>query len=185
MKRINVDPWLDAGVQGLIKNMATKNFWRVAYWYELDDIIQDGYMVWTKVRRHYPDITNIRHLTALFRTSYDRYIIDLSKKRTRLEEVAVSQLAAPDSDGTDEMEALLGVQHETTTVTMLMHSAPAELKQLWRFLTSEDGRRRLRERKLVYKNGTRETTNQFLCRVLGLDAESVNLEEMAKQHFFG
>lgn len=176
------DPLLDAGVRGLVVNMAKKNFWRVANWYEIDDLIQDGYMCWAKVRQAYPKIKNIKHLTALFKTTFSRYIIDLSNKKREGEELVISQFIDERSNGIREWESLLGVTDEVGTASILLHSMPSELKELWRYLTSESGRAELRGRYQTVR-GVRETTNQFLCRVLGLDSETVNLEAMAKQHF--
>lgn len=177
------DPLLDAGVRGLIVNMATKNFWKVASWYELDDLIQDGYMCYAKVRRAYPKIKEVRHLTALFKTTFSRFIIDLAAKKRLGEELVLSQMAAPDSDGSQELESLLGSQPEEQTAMVLLHSMPSELRALWRFLRSEDGRTRLRQprRKVA---GVRETTNEHLCRLLGFDPDMVNFEAMARQHFY-
>lgn len=181
-----VTPLSDAGVRGLIVNTAKRNLWKVANWYELEDLVQDGVMIWLKVRGHYypKGVTDIKHLTSLFKTSFSRHIIDLAAEKRYGEELAISQFIGPDSDGTHEWETLLGVQQETATVAVLLHSAPAELKALWRFLTSEDGRERLRGR-YQKKGGVKETTNEFLCRLLGLDPEMVNLEKIARQHFFG
>lgn len=181
MKRIRVDPWQDAGVRGMIVNMARRNLWKVAHWQDLDDLVQDGYMLWAKVRRRYPDVQDIKHLTALFQTTFSRYIIGLAAKKRAVDEIAVSQLVSDDNDF-DPFENL-GSQDEEQTVSLMIKQMPYELRMLWRFLNSEDGRKRLRARKLKRKNGVRETNNQFLCRVLGFDPKVVNLEKLAQQHF--
>jgi len=183
MKRIPVDPWLDAGVKGCIANIARQNFWRVQHYYDLDDLIMDGYVCWCKVRRHYPDITNVKHLQGLLKTAFHRHIHDLSKKRTRVDELAMSQFVQEDGSEMN-WDDMFGAEEGAAVAVNLMRTAPQEIKMLWRFLTSEDGRRRLRHKKRTFSNGRRETTNEFLCRTLGLNAKEVDLEAMARKHFY-
>ena len=184
MSKMKADPLLDAGMRGLIVNMATRNYWRVCAWYDLEDLIQDGYLCYTRVRRRYPKVKEVRHLTALFKTTFSRHIIDLANDKREQQEVCVSQIAADDSDGTAELETMLGFCEGEQTAMVLLRSMPAELRQLWRFLRSQDGRDKLCQPRLKV-GGVRETTNEHLCRLLGLDPEVVNLPEMARLHFLG
>lgn len=189
MRKKKADPLLDAGMRGLIVNMATRNYWRVAAWYDLEDLIQDGYLCYAKVRHAYRKkirAGEIRqaHFTALFKTTFHRHIIDLSNDKRESKEVCVSQIASPDSDGSTELETLLGSVEGEQTAMVLLRSMPTELRQLWRFLRSQDGRDKLRQPRRK-EGGVRETTNEHLCRLLGMDPEIVNLEDMARQHFYG
>ena len=183
MKRQRKDPLFDAGVRGMVVNMSKRQFFKVAGWYELDDLVQDGFMLWWKVRRHYPQIKEVRHLTSLFRTTFNRHIINLANNKRAVNEIAMSHFVSPDIDENDALDQLLG-GHEDTMALALLRNMPYELKALWRFINSETGRRDLRRpyRKVA---GVRETTNEFLCRILGFDADSVNFQELARQHFLG
>lgn len=181
MTRQQQDPLLDAGVRGLIVNMAKKNFWRVASWYDLQDLIQDGYLCFAKVRNRYPTATDVRHVTALFKTTFFRHITDLANERTQGNEQTISQLVAVPGQEEAVWERLIGGQDEEATLKVMLRNAPAELRALYRFLSSEDGRRRLSE-PYRWRYGVRETTNQYLCRKLGFDANTVNLEEMARNY---
>ncbi len=63
---------------------AKNNLWRMDGDYDLDDLIQDGRMVWEKIITHYNStVTEPKHVMALFKTSFSRHIIDLSNKKTK------------------------------------------------------------------------------------------------------
>jgi hypothetical protein len=179
----NSDPLLDAGIRGLIFNTVKKNYWRVANWLEFEDLIQDGYMLWCKVRRRYPDVHEIKHLTALFKTTFTRHIIDLSNEKRAGDEIALSQIVTRQDANTQAWEALLGTCPEEATLRCLLANAPAELKALWRFLNSEDGRARLNGRYRQRLSG-HETNNEFLCRVLGFNPATTDFKKIAQEHFF-
>jgi hypothetical protein len=71
---------LPKSVVGWVVNHATKNFWRVADWYELDDLIQDGLLVAYKCRERYGEPgkdLDPPHFMALVKTSFYRHIGDL------------------------------------------------------------------------------------------------------------
>src|SRR5262249_22978151 len=81
---------LERNITGWVFKYAKKNFWRVESYYELDDLVQDGFMIYCAVREHYSDITDKPHLMALFKRAFSNHIHDLSTKRTRKHEMPAS-----------------------------------------------------------------------------------------------
>lgn len=70
---------LPSPIVGWIHNFAVHNYWRVAGFYELDDLCQDGLLCAVRCRNRYGDITD-QHLMTLVKTSFNRYLIDLTRR---------------------------------------------------------------------------------------------------------
>lgn len=158
---------LDAGMRGWIVKTSKKNYWRVPTYYQLEDLIQDGMVTYAYCNRKYQHVTAIAHFMSLVKVSFLNHIHDLSNERTlKRDEILVS----PESymlNSTDLGEAFF---------TTLLGQLPVELKHLVMLLAS--GTRRLRRR----DGDTRETTNEFLCRLLAVDPSQVNIMEVFQEH---
>jgi hypothetical protein len=188
-----VDPFLDQSLKGWIINKSRREFWRIAAWYSVEDLIQDGYMVYYKCRNRYshltdkpePTIDDKRQFMALFKVSFHNFITDLANDRTATPEEAHSEAML--------YAATAGrPQQEEATFRLLLASAPKEIAQLVELLMTEGSEKvaYLRSRFFV-KDGEKirrrrslwETTNQHYCRRLGLDATKVDLMKLACDHF--
>lgn len=168
------DPYLDAGMRGWIVQTARKNLHRVVG-YELDDLVQEGYYCFYKCKRRYvgkcdvgvanpnkvwrylplnnPTKDNQRHFMALVKMSFLNHIVSLSRKNPR---------ELPDED----ILATISVASELTEIRTALMKAPREVKQLVDFLLHDA----LTASECVrVRGGRRETTDQKLSRVLGLD----------------
>lgn len=198
------DVYLDAGMRGWIANTARKNFWRVAHWYELDDLIQDGYICFAKCRARYvgkrnmvnsrgercrylpernPDKTARQHFAALVKITYHNHITDLAKSRMRLEDHAVSQLCTPEQSAEEYLDTQLPPEPEAATLAVLLAGAPAEVAELLRVLAA-DGLDLLRfQRRRVGRRLLRETSNEFYCRLLGKDPNTVDVLAQVRAYF--
>lgn len=201
-----LDPYLDAGMEGFIRNLASKEYWRVADWYGrdrdcgLEDLIQDGYLCFARCRRRYVEVLgtlppdpapdHLRMMMHLVKTAFGRYIkfVIAEKMRWGHEEVA-SQLG----DGrpqSDPWESLLPAQPEDASLRTLLLSLPSELQQLVVLLAGDGaevlGFERSRLERRVLPSGSvrlqrrgrrrlRETTNEYYCRLLGLDPVEVDV----------
>lgn len=79
---------------GWIVNHACRNFWRVADWYEIDDLVQDGILCAYKCRAKYgvpgKDI-DPPHFMALVKTAFYRHIGDLLR-RSRAEQAVCDRI---------------------------------------------------------------------------------------------
>lgn len=74
---------MDQGTRGWLFAFAKTNEWRLASSYELDDLVQDGYLIFLKIKHRYPHATKPAHLMALFKTSYTNHFIDLERMQRR------------------------------------------------------------------------------------------------------
>lgn len=177
------DPFLDEGARGYIVNTAKREFWKMAEWYELDDLIADGYLCYYRCRSRYlPTIQRCepkfagqrKWLMALVKRAFFNHISTLASKRMAVHERAVSQFPKFEVVGANAAwDALLPAQPEEGSFMALLPSAPAELKQLIQLLI-QDGADLLKfERKRAKHFLVRETTNEFYNRVLGTQDQDI------------
>ena len=170
--------FMDAGVRGWTFNTIKQNYWRVAHYYEFEDLVQDSFIVWKRIVDRYPDVTDAKHRMALYKTAFRNHIHDLSKKRTAyvsaclLEADSDTPLAAlrEDADGSQD-----------PNVGLLFAQLPGKLQTLLKRLCDE--RRRYPNR--LRLDGTRETINERLCRLAGLDPASRNVQDAIQTYLYG
>lgn len=170
MKRAMREHRLDAGLRGWIVNYAKKNYWRVPDHYSLDDLIQEGYVCYCKCNLRYRHVREQKHFMALVKRTFANHIHDLASERTAK---PPETLAEPDSP------SLIQVEYSDAMIYTLLTQLPAELKRLVKILL-EDSRN---IPMLRSEDGTRETRNEYLCRLLGIDPALVNIEDVFREHF--
>lgn len=177
---------MDRGARGWLIVVAADNFWRVASWYELSDLIQDGYVVWARVVKRYEvDAGRVRsrgHLMRLFKTAYLNHIHDLSKRRTRgiaewlasdvlVRHAHVSRASAYfGQDIGDDVWDALGCSCDAAELAGFIAEAPETIRRVLLGLIASEGRA-LRSLYRVAADGTRDTLNGRLCRIAGIDEE--------------
>lgn len=176
---------MDDGARGWLFRTATKNYWRIARWYDLDDLIQDGYVCYCKVLQRYPDATDAPHRMALFKRTYMNWITDLANKRTKSvqETLDCDAQSAADLDG-PPMSFLAGVpcpQSGMVELDALMASAPEVVRRALALFTTEEGRRAMRAAYRLRADGTRETMNDRVCRLLGLAGSTFDVVGAVRQ----
>lgn len=190
------DPLMDQGMQGWIVNQARENYWRVARWYDLSDLVQDGYVAFAKCKKAYghlfatpPTEEERKWFMCLVKTTYLNHIYDLAMSHTRCLEATEAWLAE-----SDEKQMISAWASDIAAASVVISQMPSELKALVASL-AEHGNdyRKSRLRKQKTANGAtrvvkgrkalRETTNQLYCRLAGLDADEVDLSKQIAEHF--
>lgn len=161
---------IDKGVKGFIIRTARKHHWRVADWYDLDDLIQDGFVTFCRCDYKYPR-ANQKQIMALVQVSFINHIHNLANKRTD----CLEQLLQSDA----LLESLAPPQPEESTFETLLGELPQALRQMINRILTEgkpipylpsEGRRR-------------ETRNEYLSRLAGLDPSSIDIEQTLRSHF--
>lgn len=165
---------MDQGVRGWIFTTARENLWRVSGHIEFSDLVQDGYMFWQRIVVRYPNVTETKHRMALFKTAFTNHIHDLSKKKSRLELVTESDLDTPIETLADDMDP----SADPDVAFIVRQLPPAIMRVLTRML---DGDPPYRQR-LDY---SRETSNERLCRLAGLDPSKRDLHTAVLQYLRG
>lgn len=170
---------MDPGARGWLVTVASDHYWRVAEWYELEDLINDGYVCWYRVVKKYETDTGRErsrgHLMRLFKRTYLNHIHDLSKACTLARiEGKVDDMVKTDSPWGDAWD-LLGCSRNIDEFGAVVAEAPRVLQPLLRVLFSGSADQRLRSAYRVGCDGTRETLNSRLCRIAGVDPDQQDL----------
>lgn len=72
---------MDDAARGWLVNAAQANIWKLRPHLELDDLVQEGFLVLLKVERSYPRANAKQHM-ALLKRSFANRVIDLQRSRT-------------------------------------------------------------------------------------------------------
>lgn len=161
---------MDQGARAWMLLTVKKNYWRVAHWYGYDDLVQDGFMCWARVVHRYETekgrVRSRRHLMQLFKTTFSNHIHDLSKQWTKSphEDKILDVIASP-----SEGESFDGLECEGDACAFerLLAEAPQSLRPLLAALLRDGPSKTLRAAYRVRRDGTRETINERLCRLIG------------------
>jgi DNA-directed RNA polymerase specialized sigma24 family protein len=175
---------MDEGARKWIYKTARKSFWRVARYYEFEDLVQDGFVRYYLTLQRYPDVTDRPHVMALFKVRYINYIHKLSRQKTNQVDLAFSDILG-NTDLIDESvlyDTLSFCEGEMASLWTAINRAPEILRSLFSVLATHNGREMLRAPYPVRKNKTRETLNDRLCSMVGVDSSSMDLHGMLQSY---
>jgi hypothetical protein len=187
--RVNTAVVLDSGLEKWLYKTARKNYWRVAAYYELEDLVADGYLVYAECAQRYRDkVTEKRHFMALFRTCYLNHITDLANRRARDFRAQGSELT-PDQmwvsesafEESEQFGDLLPPTLPDAEIAVLLSQAQGPLQLVIKLFYTDAGIELLRE----VPQKPRESTNSYLCRLLGIDAKENDLYESFRSFVSG
>ncbi len=165
-----------------IYKTANKNLWRVGTAsYEIDDLIQDGFMCWTIVSKRYGHVSDRPHIMSLFQRTFLNHIHMLANKRSQ--ELDLNQPIDIVSEYTITNSLK---EQEQATFQVLCNQAPYPVKKILGVFASDDGLKRLRSQPLAKPGETKappkETLSEALCRASKMKRRSLYLK-MLKEHF--
>lgn len=177
------DPWRaiknapmpDDGLIGWMHRHCHQNYWRVVGLMEMDDLIQEGYVCYCYCRNLYGVGLPPQQFMALYKRAFDTRLTDFSKARTnkRAHEVIESDLYLPGEEDTSEspLERLINAEDSSDLSGILEIISEAPTQPIRDFLTLflTDAAEQLREPFRRKIGIGRETTNQFICRILGVN----------------
>lgn len=166
-RRFKFVPTWEGPIEAWAIGYALTNVWRVQPEHDVDDIMQEARILFLRCRELYwPNVQEPKHFMALFKMAFTNKIINLSNRRTRRGEVQIDY---------DSIEAKRRVaDHALDEVDIYdLASANEPLERLIRQLVdSTMSPRPMRLGKGQPFRRKRETTNQFLARIAGVDAST-------------
>ena len=182
---------IDYGAEGWLHRYAAKQHWKVAHFlYDVEDLIQDGYVAWYTCANRYSHVTDYGRMMSLFKITYANHITGLAStdKNPRSYEHVVTRIndlidpryqAYAESWILDKVtgQSLL---HDGTMSTMIAE-AKEPVKTVLSFLVSDAGIRIMRRPIRKRLSGTRETTNSRIYRALRLKPQG-DLMGMVKSY---
>lgn len=172
---------IDYGAEVWLRRYAAKHQWKVSHFaYEIDDLIQDGYLSWYICADRYSQVTDYRHMCSLFKMTFTNRIRELSMtdKNTKFDfmvEGGLTDLVDPTMRGLSEswiLDKVCGHYLQTYgSVGHIIADAVEPVKTVLRFLVSDEGIAVMRRPFRLRLNGQRETTNYRLYRALKLQPQ--------------
>lgn len=172
-------PEFKGPIEGWVVNHMTKNYWKVAATQERADVMQEAYLVFLKVRKHYPSIEAPQHFMALFKRSWSNHFTDLANEDTaRRVEVEHARTYYEDGGGT-EVE-YQGDLDNDGTLAILLREAPTEVTMVLNLFLSAP--QELLELALSsWKGGDRRCRaggSKKICQMLGLPQDQDVMQEV-------
>lgn len=166
-------PEWDETFRGWALNFIRENKWKLEAVHDIDDLEQDAYLTFRRVKASYPRVTQPKHFMALFKVALSNEWIDRAQYKKRKNEVEISidedHLYLTESVGIDSNEGYLRI---------VLEELPIEAKLVLALFKDPEKLKLLRE--LPRKSQFRENLNMKLCRILGLP-KGTQLVEMMKE----
>lgn len=167
---------MDSTTKKWLLAFARDNFWRVADHIEFEDLLQDGFVIFYRVRNKYREQGRThKHIINTFKLSVRNHLHDLATQRTRC--------PYEFQDDPDKYISLSPRMLPHQLVELAILQAPFRVRETLAVLASESGRRKLRKPYRIRGDGSRETLNERLCRIAGFDATRVDLATTLKSYF--
>jgi hypothetical protein len=170
---------MDHGARQWLVKTAYKHLWRVHSFYELDDLIQDGHMLYALVRQRYPRAKDAPHIMRLFTVTFINHIHDLSKHQSRM----AALIDASTDLETVELYQDPGSAEQGDTY-FIPNKAPWYIHAFLRVLCDPQGQMQLRSQYRVRLSGVRELTHDRLCRLIGADPSTTPTMPDALERYF-
>ncbi len=164
---------LDKTLISWIYRYAARQYWRVASWYDYEDLVQDAMFIVVKCRTKYPELDK-QHFSARFRTAFTHHITDLANQRITGKCLDPKRhgikLTAPLVSSVDDttLSILLNTLREESTqfIAVLFSEAPSAIKSVIALFNDPQ---KLILMQAPLKRG--ETRNRRLCKLIELDPE--------------
>ena len=176
---------MDEGARRWLFKTARKNFWRVARWYDLDDLVHEGYAVYYEVRKRYPSAIDPPHQMALFKRIFMTRLCDMAKKRTLSADEVLADDLVLRRIGEQQTESLfdsIAAGPNLEDVKVELAHAPRCVQEAVGLFCDGDPRLSSRYRKIpVGRFLQRETLNDRLCRLIDHELEGVDLVGMLRR----
>lgn len=158
-------------IEGWAVGYVSKNVWRTEPEYDFDDLMQECYLVFMLVDDYYPLVVEAPHFMALFKKCVFNRIHDLANRRSSRSEVSSStSIYYEDMDRTTELSINQQPSNEDHSKVVewgiFLTELPESVRRVVVALVDD--------RPPVYMRdmeGIRETRNQYLCRLSGLDPQ--------------
>lgn len=149
---------MDHAARIWLHRTAVENYFRVRGFMDLDDLVGEGMLSYAKVLARYPEVKKPEHIMGLFMSVFNNRITDLARQRT------VRKIMANETDlgmTPGHLDDMVAVEPTTSLHIALM---PRWMRQLVYMIASDP----YCGSTFAFINGHWETTDEKLCRILGM-----------------
>jgi DNA-directed RNA polymerase specialized sigma24 family protein len=168
-----MDQYMDDGARLWLFNYVRKQHWRVAAWIDIDDLIQEGYFAYYDTLRRYPTAKEPQHIMSLFKLVLRSNIEDMVRKHTKQIDDARSDLV----EIVSQQDAI-----DFSMLHALVIKAPKHIKDALALFLDDKAREELQKPFTQYASGARETFNERLCKLIGIDHNCIDVAGELKSY---
>lgn len=132
VERVNAPryvPEFTGAIEGWVVNFLKDNLWRVQRTMDRDDCLQEARLVFLRVARTYPNVTDAPHFMALFKTSWTRRFNDLSTEDSaiREQEISMYRERSAEEEGPGLPSDYIGDVSNEGELRIMLRQAPHEV----------------------------------------------------------
>jgi DNA-directed RNA polymerase specialized sigma24 family protein len=161
---------MDEGARRWLLKTVRMNYWRVAHWQDPDDLVQDGYLHYHRIRTKYIEAKTPAQIMALFKVAFTNHLHDISKRRRKQVDVPLWDCVRDWGKYDSFVEARSKPFFDPS---IILH-APEHVKKALCALLSDRSIELFRQSSFVSATH-RMTVNERLCAIAGLDPARYNL----------
>jgi len=157
------EPQWDDIVVGWTKNFIRQNYWRTETYNDKEDLLQDAYVVFMKVRDSYPQVVEAPLFMKLYKTALWRAFMDKGRK-LKNDILATRQAAQEAAFLIPELKT-----YNEGPLNVLLSEGPPEIRMLMEFINNDSNLEKLRQpqRKSV-NSEPRMNIDQRISALLGI-----------------
>ena len=176
--RIQDKPEWGSSFYGWALNYLKQNKWRCDPLLDLDDLIQDAYLVFENVTSCYPRILDQKHFMALFKSALKNSVFDKQRKERK----RINSFGQTMENIDEVIETLEGEYENYGPLISAINKASPELKMLLEAFSDDEKLELLRAPLRKRKGQPRDNLNIRFNKILGLE-KRVNLVSELKNLF--
>jgi hypothetical protein len=156
---------LPEGIVGWIYNYSRQNYWRVAGWIEIDDLMQEGLLAAYRCRERYGDVEPAHFMRLVQRTFMNR-ITDLVRVSLGFDDSTKLADITPERSETDTIDRLAEPVEALQEFAMLLAELPVHLRNAVELLINDPVQ--FRKALRIKFDGTGDNTmSKRLARLIG------------------
>lgn len=171
LNKKTVDVWSpkwDYPLEGWTYKFIQENKWRLEHTNDVEDLMQDAYLIFERVRETYPFVTQPQHFMSLYKTSFRNYVHDKSRELTR-KKALIDEDVHPDLPYIKEQFDLALPSVFDMLLMENSSACPEELKLFFKFIREDKNLELWREPQRETRGEPRLTFDQRISRLLGID----------------
>lgn len=171
-----------------ITKHSRENLWKVAAWYDFEDLVHDGLMIALHCRQKLgPDVLPAQYV-AYVKRAFSNHIVSLIRQKS-VGEVHWMDLRLRKKDTPVETEAkamdMVTFEHCPQEVSTTLSRLPENIRKVLTLLSTEEGRKRFYAPLRRRLNGPDETEAERLFQLVGWPKELSFEEELRELVNFG
>jgi hypothetical protein len=181
---------MDMGARRWLVKTAYRHLWRVHSFYDIDDLIQDGHMMYALVVQRYPQAKDPPHIMRLFQITFLNHIHDLSKHQSRMAALVDTTVDIHDENVMSYSSSIFRQHGKAAAMVdhgdayFIPQAAPWYIHAFLRLLCDPWGQQQLRSQYRIRLSGVRELTHDRLCRMIGADPDTTPTMPDALETYF-